>query len=247
MAPSNGEHPEVTSLRRLSSRHRDREADAQRGLAARYYYDLRCAAALEEALDEIRPPYQRYRISRRLEMTSLAILGAAEVVVADTVVQSLGFTATATDLVAVAVGATATGLAWLVGHEWAIAHDPQAAAAGRRGWLGLASVTAGVFLTTNLGVRTYYGILAEQVNRPGSSLVPPLLSGGLLTVVTAALMVVTAFISAHAETSKEAQLRSRLKRLRAEMRGLANRVGVLESASAGELPAIARDRTPPAA
>jgi len=247
MASSNGEHPEVMSLRRLSSRHRDKEAEARRGLAAQYYEDLQCAAALEEALDVITPSYQRFRITRRLELISLAAFGVAEVVVADTVVQSLGFTATATNLVAVAVGGTATGLAWLVGHEWAIAHDPQAAAAGRQGWLGLAGTTVGVFLAANLGVRIYYGVLAEQVGRLSSSLVAPVLSGGLLTAVTAALMVVAAFISAHAENRKEAQLRIRLKRLRAQMRGLAHRAGVMKSASTAVLPTITRESPPPAA
>jgi len=98
-----------------------------------------------------------------------------------------------------------------------------------------------------LGVRIYYGVLAEQVGRLSSSLVAPVLSGGLLTAVTAALMVVAAFISAHAENRKEAQLRIRLKRLRAQMRGLAHRAGVMKSASTAVLPTITRESPPPAA
>ena len=141
-----------------------------------------------------------------MEVASLAVLGAAEVVVAGTVVQALGLTATATDLVAVGVGGAATGLAWLTGHEWAISRDPQAAAEGRRGWLRAALGTAGVFLAANLGVRVYYGALSEQASNLGSGLVAPLLSGLLLTTVTAALMVVAAFVSAHAETAKESEL-----------------------------------------
>jgi hypothetical protein len=39
-------------------------------------------------------------------------------------------------------------------------------------------------------VRIYYGLLAEQAGHLGSGLVAPVLSGVLLTVVTAALMVV---------------------------------------------------------
>src|SRR5689334_12181535 len=119
------ERPEITVLRRQSSRHNDRIAEARRDVTAAYRDQVEETTAIEEALDEIRPPHQRYRITRRLEMASLVVLGAAEVVVADTVVQALGLTATATDLVAVGVGGTATGLAWLIGHEWAISRDPQ--------------------------------------------------------------------------------------------------------------------------
>jgi hypothetical protein len=223
-----GERPEVASLGRLSSRHRSRVADARRSLTIRRSELAEDAAALEEALDDLSPPYQRYRISRRAEVTSLLTLGVAEIVVADTVVQALGLTATATDLVAVAVGGAATGLAWLAGHEWAVSHDPQAAAAGQRGWRRLAVATAGSFLAVNLGVRVRYGLLAEQAGHLGSGLVAPLLSGALLTAVTAALMVVAAFVSAHAETAKEAELRVRLSRVRAELRSLEGRVGVLD-------------------
>jgi len=41
-------------------------------------------------------------------------------------------------------------------------------------------------------------------------------------------MVVAAFVIAHAESVKEAQLRVRLRRVRAELRSLDNRVGVVE-------------------
>ena len=234
--PRTNEHPDVLLFGRLSARHREREADARRGLAARRRYLADSAAALEEAYDEIRPPYLRLRVSRLGEIVSLTTLGIAEVVVAESVVQSLGLTATATDLVAVAVGGTATGLAWLVGHEWALAHDAQAAAAGRRGWLRLAWATASAFLAANLGVRIYYGVLAEQAGHLGNGLVAPLLSGLLLTVVTAALMVVAAFITAHAESGREARLRIRLKRVRAELRSLENRVGVVEPLAADDDP-----------
>jgi hypothetical protein len=231
MATAN-ERPEVASLRRQTSWHNSRVADARRDLAMYYQENVEHKAALEEALDEIRPPWQRYRISRRVEAASLIVLGAAETVVAETVVQSLGFTAIATDLVALGVGMAATGLAWTVGHEWAISRDPQATAAGRRGWHRLAIATAGAFLATNLGVRIYYGVLAEQVARLGGGLIAPLLSGCLLTLVTAALMVVAAFVSAHAETAKEAQLRAELGRVQAIVRSLENRVGVLRSVPA---------------
>jgi hypothetical protein len=229
--PTPDEHPEVVMLGRMSARHRNKEADARRGLAARRRHLLEIAAVLEEAYDEIRPAYQRIRIGRPAEVASLLILGAAETVVAGTVVQSLGLTATATDLVAVAVGGVATGLAWLGGHEWALAHDPQAAAAGRRGWMRLAVGMTAAFLAANLGVRIFYGVLAEQANRLGNGLLTPLLSGVLLTSVTAALMVVAAFVTAHAESVKEAQLRVRLRRVRAELRSLDNRVGVVEPAT----------------
>jgi len=222
------EHPEVVSPRRMSSRHTGRLTDARRSLASWRREQAKVAAALEEALDGIRSPYQRYRISRRAELTSLLAVGIAEVVVADTVVQALGLTATATDLVAVAVGGAATGLAWLVGHEWAVSRDPQAVVAGQRGWLRLAAATVGTFLAANLGVRVYYGLLAEQAGRLGSGLVAPLLSGALFTAVTAALMVVAAFVTAHAETGKEAELRARLRRVRSRLRSVDDRMGVLD-------------------
>jgi hypothetical protein len=242
------EHPEVVMLRRLSTWHRDQDAEARRDLAAKHQHLSEVAAVLEEAYHKLRPPYQRLRIGRVGEVASLLTLGVAEVVVADTVVQSLGFTATATNLVAVAVGGTATGLAWLVGHEWAVAHDPQAAAAGRRGWLRAAGTAAAAFLAANLGVRIYYGVLAEQAGHLGSGLVAPVLSGVLLTVVTAALMVVAAFITAHAESGKEAHLRARLRRVRAELRSLENRVGVPSLATARNgSHASAEDGTAPAA
>ena len=242
------QHPEVASFRRQSSRHSSGVADARRDLAFHYRELAERTASLQEAVDEIRPAYQRYRISRRMEVCSLVALGAAEVVVANTVVQALGLTATATDLVAVGVGGAATGLAWLVGHEWAISRDPQAVAAGRRGWLRFAAATAGAFLAANLGVRIYYGILAEQADHLGNGLVAPLLSGVLLTVVTAALMVVAAFVSAHAETSKEAQLRKQLSRMRAELRSLENRVGVLRvSRARGGSRSTTDEGSPPAA
>jgi hypothetical protein len=130
-----------------------------------------------------------------------------------------------TDLVAVVVGSAATGLAWLAGHEWAIAHDPQAIAAGRRGWLGTATAAAG-FLLVNLTVRMYYGLLDEEANHLGSGLVAPLLTGALLTAVTAALMLVAAFVTAHAETSKEAELRKRLRHVRRNLRALESGVGL---------------------
>lgn len=241
MPAPRGEHPEVVSLRQRSAQHRDREAEARDGLAANYINNVRRAIALEESLADISPSYQRIHIGRWLEVASLAALGVAETVVADSVVQSLGFTAVATDLVAAAVGVTATGLAWLVGHEWAIAHDPQAAVAGRRGWKRLAVWTSGAFLAANFAVRVYYGILAGQ----GGGLVAPVLSAALLTVVTAALMVVGAFISAHAETSQEAALRRRLSRVRREIAEITNRVGVLESVPVRELPSAEADALPP--
>ena len=107
----------------------------------------------------------------------MSLLTVAEIVVAQTVVQALGLSAIATDLVAVVVGVTATGLAWLVGHEWIVAHDPQAIAAGRPGWLGLAKVATAAFLVANLAVRVFYGILAEQADHLGNGLVAPLLAG----------------------------------------------------------------------
>jgi hypothetical protein len=242
------EHPLVTSLRRQASRYSSGQADARRDLSLVYRDNVEHAAALEEALDVIRPPYQRYRISRRAEVLSLLTLGAAEVVVAETVVQALGLTAMATDLVAVGVGGAATGLAWLVGHEWAISRDPQAAVTGHRGWLRAALATAGTFLAANLGVRIYYGVLADQAAHLGSGLIAPLLSGLLLTMVTAALMVVAAFVSAHAETGKEARLRRELRRVHRIVRSLENRVGVLRSLPARTGPrSVTKDEHPPAA
>lgn len=223
------EHPVIRSLRRQASRHSSRMADARRELTAVYNDDIEQAAALEEALDEISPPHQRSPITRSTEVLSILALGAGEVVVADTVVQALGLTATATGLVAVGVGGAATGLAWLTGHEWAVSHDPRAAVTGYRGWLRVALASAGAFLAANLGVRVYYGLLAEEASHLGSSLVPPLLSGLLLTVVTAVLMVVAAFVSSHAETGKERRLRCQLNRTRARLRSLETRVGVLRS------------------
>ncbi len=241
------ERPEVAVLRRQSSRHTARMADARRGVESAHRDLVELVAELEEALDQIRHPFQRIQISRRMEVASLAVLGGAEVVVASTVVQALGLTASATDLVAVGVGGAATGLAWLTGHEWAISRDPQAAAEGRRGWLRAALGTAVVFLAANLGVRVYYGVLSEQANNLGGGLVAPLLSGLLLTVVTAALMVVAAFVSAHAETAQESRLRAKLRRMRAQLRSL-ERAGArrLRPAPSGPRP-IAEEETPPAA
>ena len=118
---------------------------------------------------------------------------------------------------------------------------------GRRGWLRAALGTAGVFLAANLGVRVYYGVLSEQANNLGGGLVAPLLSGLLLTAVTAALMVVAAFVSAHAETAKESQLRAKLRRMRAELRRL-ERIGAQHlSPPRSGLHPIAEEETPPAA
>ena len=55
-----------------------------------------------------------------------------------------------------------------------------------------------------------------------------MLSGLLLIIVTMALILIAAFITAHSETAEEAQLRARLKRLRTELRSLEDRVGVLQ-------------------
>jgi hypothetical protein len=238
----------VASLRRLSSRHAGRVANARRDLAAVCREKAERADALDEALDAIRPPGQRLRITPRTEGISLLVLGAAESVIADSVVQALGLTATATDLVAAGVGGAATGLAWLVGHEWASSRDPQAMVAGARGWLRLAVVAAGAFLSANLGVRIYYGLLSQQASHFGSGPVTPLLSGVLFTVVTAVLMLVAAFISAHAETGPEARLRIELGRLRAELRSMENRLGVLRSDSRQSGPrSVADQGSPPAA
>lgn len=215
--PTSHENPEVTSLKTTATRHTRREATARHRLAARRSALAELVPALEEAISEITPPYLRYRIHRWLEMTVLLLLAVAEIVVAQTVVQALGLSAIATDLVAVVVGATATGLAWLVGHEWIVARDPQAIAAGRPGWLGLAKAATAAFLVANLAVRIFYGILAEQADTLGGGLVAPLLAGVLLSMVTAALMIVAAFITAHAETALEAELRRRLRSVRREL------------------------------
>jgi hypothetical protein len=229
--PAPNEHPEVVNLKRTATQHDSNIAAARRELAARRAERAEFAVALEEALEKITPPYLRYWIRRWLELTVLLMLTVAEIVVAETVVQALGLSAMATYLVAVVVGAAATGLAWLVGHEWAVAHDPQAVAVGRRGWLGLAAAAAGAFLAANLAVRVYYGLLDEQANNLGNSLVAPLLSGLLLTTVTAALMVVAAFVTAHAETAKEAELRNRLRRIRKELRVLDHHAGSVDPGS----------------
>lgn len=220
------EHPTVAWPRRQSARHNSKVSEARRFLAMAHREQTQHEAALEEALDELAPPYQRYRISRRAEVAGLSVLGMAEVVVAATVVQALGLTSVTTDLVAVGVGGAATGLAWLVGHEWAVSHDPQAVAVGRRSWLRPALATSGIFLAANLGVRVYYGVLANEADHLGSGLVTPLMSGFLLTMVTAALMLIAAFVSAHADTSRESMLRAKLRRVRAELRAL-ERAGAL--------------------
>ncbi len=133
------EHPEVAKLERIATRHLSRVAAAQRGMSARRIELAKLVAALEETLDQVVPSHQRYRIRRLLELTMLLVFTVAEVIVAESVVQALGLSATSTTLVAVVVGGAATGQAWLVGHEWALAHDPQALAAGRRSWLGAAT------------------------------------------------------------------------------------------------------------
>lgn len=226
--PAPDENPEVESLRSIATSHAAKVTVARRGLSARRNALAKVAAALELAIEEITPPYLRYRIRRWLELTMLLLLTIAEIVVAETVVQALGLSAIATYLIAAVVGAAATGLAWLLGHEWAVSQDPQAIAAGRRGWLGLAGATAGAFLAANLAVRIFYGLLAEQADHLGSSLLAPLLAGSLLTAVTAVLMVVAAFVTAHAETHKEAELRNRLRRIRSELDVLDNHVGAVD-------------------
>jgi hypothetical protein len=236
--PTSNEHPEVAKLRRIATRHITRVVAARRGLAVRRSEQAKLAAALEEALDQIVPPYQRYRIRRWLEVAALLTLTAAEIIVAETVVQALGLNATSTVLVAVVVGVSATGLAWLIGHEWALAHDPQAMAAVRRSWLGLATATAGAFLVANLAVRVYYGLLAEQAGHLGTGLVAPLLAGCLLTAVTAALVVVAAFVTAHAETAKEAELRRRLHQVRRELTALNGHAEVVEASPAKHLAVV---------
>lgn len=226
------EHPEVAKLQRIATRHISRVAAAQRGLSARRSELTKLVAALEEALDQIVPPHQRYRIRRWLELTVLLVLTVAEVIVAQTVVQALGLSAISTTLVAVVVGGAATGLAWLIGHEWALARDSQAMAAGRRSWLGAATAAAGVFLVANLAVRVYYGLLAEQASQFGTGLVAPLLAGSLLTAVSGALMLVAAFVTAHAETAKEAELGRRLRKVRRELGALTSRAGAVEPSPA---------------
>ena len=59
-------------------------AVARRGLSARRNALAKVAAALEEAIEEITPPYLRYRIRRWLELTVLLLLTIAEIVVAGT-------------------------------------------------------------------------------------------------------------------------------------------------------------------
>ena len=153
----------------------------------------------------------------------MLVITAAEAVVSATVVQTLGLSAVFTALAAVAVGGAATGLAWLAGHEWAVAHDLPVAAGGRRGWLAVARVTVGAFLAANLATRVYYGLLAGQAAHLSSSIAASLLAGLLLTAVTAALMVVAAFVTAHAETGKEAELRVRLRQVHNELRRIKDR------------------------
>jgi len=213
----------------MGARHEAGLKSARAILALRRGELRELVAALEEALDQVIVPYLRYRIQRWMELTSLLIIGIGEVLVAQTVVQAVGLTAVSTDLVALVVGGAATGLAWLSGHEWALGHDPRAVAAGRRGWLTASVAAARAFLMANLGVRIYYGLLAAQVDGLKSGPVPPLLAGALLTTVTAALMVVAAFITAHSETSKEAELRTRLRRARKELASLEKRLGVLRA------------------
>ena len=115
-----------------------------------------------------------------------------------------GLSAVFTALAAVAVGGAASGLAWLAGHEWAVAHDLPVAAGGRRGWLAVARVTVGAFLAANLATRVYYG--AGQAAHLSGGVARSLLAGLLLTAVTAAPMVVAAFVTAHAETGRGAEL-----------------------------------------
>jgi hypothetical protein len=63
---------------------------------------------------------------------------------------------------------------------------------------------------------------------PGN-LVAPVLSGSLLTALTAALMALAAFVTAHAETGNAAELRAQLRRAHRELRTLEARIGVLDS------------------
>lgn len=227
------ERQSMASLERLSTRHRIRVADARHSLAARRSELAAYAAALEETLDDLRHPYQRYRISRRLEVLYLVGLGTGESFVADSVIQALGLSDAATFLVALAAGGAAIGLSWLLGHEWALSRDPQAVASGRRGWLRVAGVTSAAFLVINLSVRVYYYVCLEKAGHAG--ILAPLLFGSLLTAVTAALMVVAAFVTAHAETAKESELRAQLRRVRSELRSHERRVGTRQHASRARL------------
>lgn len=226
--PALNQIPEMPSPKRIAKRHRAKVAAAQRGLSARRSWLMSRAAELEEALDEIVPSYLRYQIRRWLELIALLLLTIAETIVAVTVVQALGLSAIDTDLVALVVGIAATGLAWLIGHEWAVAQDPQAIAEGRNSWLGVAVFAAAAFLIANMAVRVYYGYLAEQVNQLGSSWLAAVLAGVLLTAVTAALMLAAAFVTAHAETGKEAELRSQLRRILRELRVVDNHIGAVD-------------------
>ena len=227
--PAPNESPDVTSLKRTVTAARPGRPPRSRVWPPAAGWSRKSWPALEEALEEITPPYLRYQICRWLELLVLLLLPGRGVV-AQTVVQALGLTATVTDLVAVVVGVTATGLAWLLGHEWVVAHDPEAIAAGRPGWLGPAKLAIAVFLVANLAVRVYYGLLAEQVDQLGNGIVAPLLAGVLLTIVTAALMMVAAFVTAHAETAREAELRRRLRAARRELSQLDKLLGATPGA-----------------
>ena len=101
--PTPNEHPEVANLKETATRHITKVATARRGLAIRRSELTQLMGALEKAIDAITSPYSRYRIRRWQELTVLLLLTIAEVVVAETVVQALGLSATATDLVAVAL------------------------------------------------------------------------------------------------------------------------------------------------
>ncbi len=196
--PTPNEHPDAALHQSTTVRQISKRAAARRWLVARRNELLKLVPGLEEALDEFTLPYLRYRIRRWQEVAMLLTLTIAEIEVAETVVQALGLSPMTTELIAVVIGGAATGLAWLIGHESAVAQDPQALAAGRRSWLGVAVAIAGVVLLANLAVRVYYGLLDEEAHNLGSGLVTPLLAGTLLTAVTAALMLVAAFVTAHA-------------------------------------------------
>ena len=239
-------NPEITAIKRQAQRHVGSYANARRDLAVQCADQVEHRAALEDALDEIRSSHQGHGIRRWVEMGSLAVLGAAEVVVAENVVQALGLTATNTRLVAVAVGGSATALAWLAGHEWAMSRDPRVVLAGRRGWLRLATAASGTFLAANLGVRIYYGFLTEKVNHYGNGLVAPVLSGLLLTAVTAALMIVAAYVSAHAESPKVAHIRARIRQARRAIRPLQD-AGAPRITGRDGLRPVADEERPPAA
>jgi hypothetical protein len=152
----------------------------------------------------------------------LLILTAAETVVAGTLLSALGLSATLTSLAAVAVGASATGLAWLVGHEWGAIAAHGRFPPRRRIWLDLAEVGAGVFLAVNLGARMYYGL------RDGPGLLAPMFTGLLLTAATVALMAASVIVAGHAETSEEAELRARLRRVRNELHRIEDYAEVVE-------------------